>query len=114
MPKQIQSQNPLSNPDNTLNYMSELMGNIISIYDAKPEGFAPGGLSLHNMMIPYRLDAQTFDSASNEEMKPQCLDNTLSFMFVSRFLSKFRKKIYDFMAIMGLIRKFQNLSISVQ
>jgi len=33
--------------------MSELMGNIHGVYDAKPEGFVPGGLSLHNMMLPH-------------------------------------------------------------
>ena len=36
------------------NIMSELMGNIHGIYDAKPEGFVPGGMSLHNMMLPPR------------------------------------------------------------
>jgi homogentisate 1,2-dioxygenase len=30
------------------NLMSEFMGLIYGVYDAKPEGFVPGGLSLHN------------------------------------------------------------------
>lgn len=67
------------------NIMSELMGNIIGIYDAKPEGFVPGGTSLHNMMIPHGPDTDAFENASNEEMKPVFLDNTMSFMIETRF-----------------------------
>lgn len=67
------------------NIMSELMGNIVGIYDAKPEGFIPGGTSLHNMMIPHGPDAGAFENASNEEMKPVFLDNTMSFMIETRF-----------------------------
>lgn len=67
------------------NIMSELMGNIVGIYDAKPEGFVPGGISLHNMMIPHGPDANAFEKASNEDMKPVYLDNTMSFMIETRF-----------------------------
>ena len=67
------------------NVMSELMGNIIGTYDAKPDGFMPGATSLHNMMIPHGPDQAAFDNASNEEMKPNFLDNTMSFMVESRF-----------------------------
>ena len=38
------------------NVMSELMGNIYGHYDAKPKGFVPGGMSLHNMMLPHGPD----------------------------------------------------------
>ncbi|MCG6857157.1 MAG: homogentisate 1,2-dioxygenase [Salaquimonas sp.] len=67
------------------NIMSELMGNIYGIYDAKPEGFVPGGLSLHNMMLPHGPDRQAFEGASNSELKAEKLDNTMSFMFETRF-----------------------------
>ncbi|HEY8579659.1 MAG TPA: homogentisate 1,2-dioxygenase, partial [Beijerinckiaceae bacterium] len=33
------------------NIMSEFMGLIYGVYDAKPEGFRPGGMSLHNSML---------------------------------------------------------------
>jgi homogentisate 1,2-dioxygenase len=36
-----------------MNIMSEFMGLIYGIYDAKPEGFVPGGISLHNCMLPH-------------------------------------------------------------
>lgn len=67
------------------NIMSELMGNIHGIYDAKPEGFIPGGISLHNMMLPHGPDKVAFESATNSELTPQKLENTMSFMFETRF-----------------------------
>ena len=67
------------------NIMSELMGNIYGVYDAKPEGFAPGGMSLHNMMLPHGPDRVAFEAASNGELVPAKLDNTMSFMFETRF-----------------------------
>jgi len=67
------------------NIMSELMGNIYGIYDAKPQGFVPGGMSLHNMMLPHGPDRDAFEGASNAELKPDKLDNTMSFMFETRF-----------------------------
>ncbi|MFN6978603.1 MAG: homogentisate 1,2-dioxygenase [Gemmobacter sp.] len=67
------------------NIMSEMMGNIYGIYDAKPQGFVPGGMSLHNCMLPHGPDRNAFEGASNGELKPEKLDNTMSFMFETRF-----------------------------
>lgn len=67
------------------NIMSELMGNIYGEYDAKPEGFVPGGISLHNMMLPHGPDREAFEKASNANLGPDKLDNTMSFMFETRF-----------------------------
>jgi len=67
------------------NIMSELMGNIYGQYDAKPQGFIPGGMSLHNMMLPHGPDRNAFEGASNAELKAEKLDNTMSFMFETRF-----------------------------
>ena len=77
------------------NIMSELMGNIYGIYDAKPEGFVPGGMSLHNMMLPHGPDAAAFEGASNTDLQAEKLDNTMSFMFETRFpqhLTRFAAK----------------------
>ncbi|WP_435230125.1 homogentisate 1,2-dioxygenase [Pseudopelagicola sp. nBUS_20] len=74
------------------NIMSELMGNIYGQYDAKPQGFVPGGLSLHNMMLPHGPDRDAFENASNANLGPDKLNNTMSFMFETRFpqhLTKF-------------------------
>ena len=67
------------------NVMSELMGNIYGIYDAKEEGFVPGGMSLHNMMLPHGPDRDAFEKASYSNLGPSKLDNTMSFMFETRF-----------------------------
>ena len=67
------------------NIMSELMGNIYGQYDAKPQGFVPGGMSLHNMMLPHGPDKEAFEKASNATLEPQKLANTMSFMFETRF-----------------------------
>ena len=67
------------------NIMSEFMGLVYGVYDAKPEGFVPGGMSLHNQMLPHGPDSDAFESASNAELKPVKLTNTLAFMFETRF-----------------------------
>src|SRR5271165_1018254 len=68
-----------------MNIMSEFMGLIYGVYDAKPQGFVPGGMSLHNCMLPHGPDRQAFDHASNGELKPVKLTGTLAFMFETRF-----------------------------
>ncbi len=67
------------------NIMSELMGNIHGIYDAKPKGFVPGGMSLHNMMLPHGPDRGAFEHGSTAPMVPVKQDNTMQFMFETRF-----------------------------
>jgi homogentisate 1,2-dioxygenase len=67
------------------NIMSEFMGLIYGVYDAKPEGFVPGGISLHNCMLPHGPDLQAFEHASNVPLKPVKLENTMAFMFETRF-----------------------------
>ena len=66
------------------NFMSEFMGLVYGEYDAKPGGFKPGGASLHNCMVPHGPDEEAFDKASQADLQPQKLDNTLAFMFESR------------------------------
>ena len=63
------------------NMMNEFMGLVFGEYDAKAEGFLPGGASLHNCMSGHGPDAETWEKASNAELKPVKLDNTLAFMF---------------------------------
>jgi homogentisate 1,2-dioxygenase len=68
-----------------MNVMSEFMGLIYGAYDAKPQGFVPGGFSLHNTMLPHGPDRDAFQAASTAELKPHKLQNTLAFMFETRF-----------------------------
>jgi homogentisate 1,2-dioxygenase len=69
-----------------MNVMSEFMGLIYGVYDAKTGGgFVPGGASLHNSMLPHGPDLDAFERASEVELKPQRLEGTLAFMFETRF-----------------------------
>jgi homogentisate 1,2-dioxygenase len=70
------------------NLMSEFMGLVYGQYDAKPEGFRPGGASLHNGMVPHGPDAEAFERASGADLAPQKLDDTLAFMLESRWRFK--------------------------
>ena len=65
------------------NLMSEAMGLITGAYDAKAGGFAPGGLSLHNMMNAHGPDAASWQAATNAELRPVKIDGTMAFMIES-------------------------------
>ncbi|PWJ86003.1 homogentisate 1,2-dioxygenase [Pseudaminobacter salicylatoxidans] len=67
------------------NIMSEFMGLVHGQYDAKAEGFVPGGISLHNMMLAHGPDSSGYEKASHAELTPVKLDHTLAFMFETRF-----------------------------
>jgi homogentisate 1,2-dioxygenase len=67
------------------NIMSEFMGLVRGVYDAKAEGFLPGGASLHNSFSSHGPDAETFERASTAELVPQKVDDTLAFMFETRW-----------------------------
>ncbi len=62
------------------NVMSEAMGLIQGAYDAKAEGFAPGGLSLHNVMSGHGPDVDSWKKASEADLKPAKIDETMAFM----------------------------------
>ena len=67
------------------NIASEFMGLIHGAYDAKAEGFVPGGASLHNCMTGHGPDAATFDKASHADLsKPDVVRDTMAFMFEAR------------------------------
>lgn len=68
------------------NFMNEFMGLIRGEYDAKAEGFLPGGSSLHNCMSGHGPDATSYARASSSELQPQYLADTLAFMFETRFV----------------------------
>ncbi len=77
------------------NYMSEYMGLIYGAYDAKEEGFVPGGGSLHNQMSAHGPDLDAFEKASNADLKPQKLEGTMAFMFESRYIIRPTKFAMD-------------------
>jgi homogentisate 1,2-dioxygenase len=70
------------------NFMNEFMGLVKGEYDAKSEGFVPGGASLHNCMSGHGPDAASYERSSSGELKPQYLADTLAFMFETRFVCR--------------------------
>jgi len=62
------------------NVMSEAMGLIHGAYDAKAEGFQPGGLSLHNLMSGHGPDVESWRKASEAELEPVKIEGTMAFM----------------------------------
>ncbi len=69
------------------NAASEFMGLIHGAYDAKAEGFLPGGASLHNCMSGHGPDAETFDKAIRADTtQPHAIRDTMAFMFETRLL----------------------------
>jgi homogentisate 1,2-dioxygenase len=84
-PRWLAMENTFRPPWFHRNVASEFMGLIHGVYDAKAEGFAPGGASLHNCMSGHGPDASTFDRASRADTtRPEKLTETMAFMFETR------------------------------
>src|SRR5271166_824559 len=66
--------------------MSEFMGLVHGVYDAKAEGFLPGGASLHNCMSAHGPDRATFERATSAELTPHKVEDSLAFMFETRLV----------------------------
>jgi homogentisate 1,2-dioxygenase len=67
------------------NVASEFMGLIEGVYDAKAQGFEPGGASLHNCMSGHGPDAATFAKASRADTsRPTRIGGSMAFMFETR------------------------------
>ena len=83
------------------NFMNEFMGLITGEYDAKAEGFAPGGASLHNCMAGHGPDAATYEQATQSDLKPVHLADTLAFMFETRYVVRPTKYAMDTTELQG-------------
>ncbi|HEY4804360.1 MAG TPA: homogentisate 1,2-dioxygenase [Paraburkholderia sp.] len=86
-PRWLAAENTFRPPWYHRNVASEFMGLVHGVYDAKAEGFVPGGASLHNCMTGHGPDAETFEKASNSDTtKPNKVGDTMAFMFETRTL----------------------------
>ena len=86
-PRWLVSENTFRPPWFHRNIASEFMGLIHGLYDAKAEGFVPGGASLHNCMTPHGPDAATFEKALQADTtQPQRIADTMAFMFETRLV----------------------------
>ncbi len=78
------------------NVASEFMGLIHGAYDAKAEGFAAGGASLHNCMTGHGPDAATFEKASTADLsRPDVVQDTMAFMFETRAVLRPARQALD-------------------
>ena len=68
------------------NVMSEFMGLITGVYDAKASGFAPGGASLHNCMNGHGPDRESYEKAVAANLAPTKIEGTMAFMFESQYV----------------------------
>ena len=81
-PRWLAAQDTFRPPWFHRNIASEFMGLIAGVYDAKADGFAPGGASLHNCMSGHGPDAETFERASAADTgTPHHIQDTMAFMF---------------------------------
>ena len=88
-PRWLVMQNTFRPPWFHRNIASEFMGLIHGVYDAKADGFVPGGMSLHNCMSSHGPDARTLERAlSADTTRPDYIGETMAFMFESRFVLK--------------------------
>jgi homogentisate 1,2-dioxygenase len=85
-PRWMVAENTFRPPYFHRNIMNEYMGLIYGAYDAKAEGFVPGGGSLHNCMSAHGPDAASFAAASTADLTPKYLGDTLAFMFETRYV----------------------------
>ncbi len=94
-PRWMVAENSFRPPWYHRNCMSEFMGLLYGEYDAKPGGFKPGGASLHNPFVPHGPDSESFEKASQAELKPERYEKTMAFMFESNrafYLSPYAMK----------------------
>lgn len=78
------------------NIMSEFMGLIRGIYDAKTGGgFLPGASSLHHCMVPHGPDSDAYEAASTKDLVPEPPQDTMAFMFESRYLIRPTQQALD-------------------
>ncbi len=80
-PRWMVAENTFRPPWFHRNLMNEFMGLIDGTYDAKAEGFMPGGVSLHNCMSAHGPDNATAEKAMTVNLKPQKIEQTMAFMF---------------------------------
>ena len=82
-PRWMVAENTFRPPWYHRNLMSEYMGLVHGQYDAKPDGFVPGGGSVHNRMAAHGPDAAACNQALSKTLQPEYLANTLAFMLES-------------------------------
>ena len=87
-PRWMVAENTFRPPWYHRNFMSEYLALVHGQYDAKLDGFVPGCASLHNCMSGHGPDADAFMKATEAELAPVHLGDTMAFMFETRYAVK--------------------------
>ena len=88
-PRWLVAENTFRPPFYHRNTMSEFMGNIKGIYDAKEKGFVPGSASLHSAMSGHGPEKEVFEKASRSGNDPQKVgEGGMAFMFETCYMMK--------------------------
>ncbi|EMS52126.1 Homogentisate 1,2-dioxygenase [Triticum urartu] len=92
-PRWLVAENTFRPPYYHRNCMSEFMGLIYGVYEAKADGFLPGGASLHSCMTPHGPDTKTYEATISklggpDANTPTRLSGTLAFMFESALIPR--------------------------
>ncbi|VAI67987.1 unnamed protein product [Triticum turgidum subsp. durum] len=92
-PRWLVAENTFRPPYYHRNCMSEFMGLIYGVYEAKADGFLPGGASLHSCMTPHGPDTKTYEATISklggpDANTPMRLSGTLAFMFESALIPR--------------------------
>jgi homogentisate 1,2-dioxygenase len=92
-PRHMVQENTFRPPYYHKNVMSEYMGLVRGVYEVKLEkdGFVPGGGSLHSPLSAHGPDATAFERATNAELLPDKLGDTMAFMFESTYVFRTTK-----------------------
>jgi homogentisate 1,2-dioxygenase len=85
-PRWLVAENTFRPPWFHRNVMSELMGLVHGTYDAKAEGFLPGGVSIHNSLSAHGPDLATWQKATQARLEPHKISDSLAFMWESRHI----------------------------
>ncbi|OGV30805.1 MAG: homogentisate 1,2-dioxygenase [Legionellales bacterium RIFCSPHIGHO2_12_FULL_35_11] len=83
-PRWMVAENTFRPPYFHRNIMSEFMGLVTGVYDAKSDGFEVGGISIHNCMTPHGPDAATYTQAVKQDLQPDYYKDTLAFMLEAK------------------------------
>lgn len=76
--------------------MSEFMGNLAGVYDAKEHGFSPGAATLHSAMAGHGPESDVFEKASNMDLKPfKVGEGSMAFMFETAYIMKLSDHAID-------------------
>jgi homogentisate 1,2-dioxygenase len=100
-PRWMVAENTFRPPWFHRNVMSEFMGLVHGAYDAKADGFAPGGSSLHNCMNAHGPDRVSYERAVAAELAPHKIDGTLAFMFETRWVLSPTRQALDSATLQG-------------